>query len=39
MSESQKKLIVAGVIAVALTWWLATAPDSPLRPEPPPVGR
>ena len=34
MSESQKKLIVAGVIAVALTWWLATAPESPLRPAP-----
>jgi hypothetical protein len=34
MSDSQKKLAVAGVIAVALTWWLATAPDSPLRPVP-----
>jgi hypothetical protein len=35
MSDSQKKLAVAAVIVVASTWWLATAPDSPLRPEPP----
>jgi hypothetical protein len=35
MSDAQKKLAVAAVIVVAATWWLATAPDSPLRPEPP----
>jgi hypothetical protein len=35
MSDAQKKLAVASVIVVALTWWLATAPDSPIRPEPP----
>jgi len=35
MNESQKRLAVAGVILVALTWWLATAPESPLRPTPP----
>jgi len=35
MSDSQKKLAVAAVILVAATWWLATAPDSPIRPEPP----
>jgi len=35
MSDSQKKLAVAAVIAIAATWWLATAPDSPIRPEPP----
>lgn len=34
MSDNQKKLAVASVIVVALTWWLATAPDSPLRPVP-----
>jgi hypothetical protein len=34
MSDSQKKIAVAAVIVVAATWWLATAPDSPLRPEP-----
>ena len=34
MSDSQKKLAVAAVIAIAATWWLATAPDSPLRPTP-----
>jgi len=35
MSDSQKKLAVAAVVVVAATWWLATAPDSPLRPTPP----
>jgi hypothetical protein len=35
MSDSQKKLAVAAVIVVALTWWLATAPESPVRPTPP----
>jgi hypothetical protein len=35
MSDSQKKLAVAAVIAISATWWLATAPDSPIRPEPP----
>jgi hypothetical protein len=35
MSDTQKKLAVAAVIVVAATWWLATAPDSPIRPEPP----
>jgi len=35
MSDAHKKLAVAGVIIVALTWWLATAPESPLRTTPP----
>jgi hypothetical protein len=35
MPDAHKKLIVAGVIIVALTWWMATAPESPLRPTPP----
>jgi hypothetical protein len=35
MSDAQKKLAVAAVIVVAATWWLATAPDSPIRPQPP----
>ena len=30
-----RKLIVAAVILVAATWWLATDPASPIRPEPP----
>ena len=34
MSDAQKKLAFAAVIVVAATWWLATAPDSPLRPVP-----
>lgn len=35
MSDAQKKLAVAAVIMVAATWWLATAPESPVRPTPP----
>ena len=35
MPDTQKKLAVVAVIVVAATWWLATAPDSPIRPEPP----
>ena len=35
MSDAQKKLAVAAVMVVGATWWLATAPDSPIRPEPP----
>jgi len=34
MFDQHKKMVVAGVIALALTWWLATAPESPLRPTP-----
>lgn len=35
MSESHKRLAAAGIVLVALTWWLATAPESPIRPKPP----
>jgi hypothetical protein len=35
MPDQHKKLAVAGVVVLALTWWLATAPESPLRPTPP----
>lgn len=34
MSEAQKKLAVAAVVMIAATWWLATAPESPVRPTP-----
>jgi hypothetical protein len=34
MFDQHKKMVVAGVIALALTWWVATAPESPLRPTP-----
>lgn len=30
-----RKLAAAGIVLVALTWWLATAPESPIRPTPP----
>ena len=35
MTETHKKLAAAGIVLVALTWWLATAPESPIRPKPP----
>jgi hypothetical protein len=35
MSDTHKKLAVAAVVMIAATWWFATAPDSPLRPQPP----
>lgn len=35
MSDSQKKLAAGAVILVALTWWAATAQESPVRPKPP----
>jgi hypothetical protein len=35
MSDTHKKLAAAAVVMVALTWWAATAPESPIRPTPP----
>ncbi|NBU34570.1 hypothetical protein EB118_18300 [bacterium] len=35
MIPTQKKLAVAAIVLVGLTWWFATAPESPIRPEPP----
>lgn len=35
MTDSHKKLAAAGIVLVALTWWAATAPESPIRPKPP----
>jgi len=35
LSDQQKKLAAAAVLLVGLTWWLATAPESPIRPKPP----
>jgi hypothetical protein len=35
MTDPHKKLAAAGIVLVALTWWLATAPASPIRPTPP----
>lgn len=35
MTPNQKKLAGAAVVLVAATWWLATSPQSPIRPEPP----
>lgn len=30
-----RKTIVAGIVLAAAVWWLATAPESPVRPAPP----
>ena len=35
MTDTQKKLAAVGLVLVALTWWLATDPSSPVRPTPP----
>lgn len=35
MTNSHNRLAAAGIVLVALTWWLATAPESPIRPKPP----
>lgn len=33
MTDNKKKLVVAGVLVIAATWWLATDPSSPIRPQ------
>jgi len=35
VTDTHKKLALAGVLVIAATWWLATAPESPIRPTPP----
>jgi hypothetical protein len=35
LTDTHKKLAAGAVILVALTWWMATAPESPIRPTPP----
>ena len=35
LTDTHKKLAAAGIVLVALTWWAATAPESPIRPTPP----
>ena len=35
LNQQQKRLAVAAVVLAAAVWWLATAPESPIRPEPP----
>lgn len=32
---NDRKTIVAGIVLAAVVWWLATAPESPVRPAPP----
>lgn len=34
LNDTQKKLAAGAVLLVGLTWWLATAPESPVRPKP-----
>lgn len=33
--RADRKTIVAGIVLAAVVWWLATAPESPVRPAPP----
>lgn len=33
--QRNKQLAAAAIVLVAITWWLATDPSSPIRPEPP----
>ena len=35
MTDTHKKLAAGAVLLAAVTWWLATAPESPIRPKPP----
>lgn len=35
MTPSHKKLAAVALVLVAVTWWAATAPESPIRPTPP----
>lgn len=35
MTRDQQKIAAVALVLVAATWWLATAPESPVRPEPP----
>jgi hypothetical protein len=34
VSDKQKKLAAGALILVAITWWCATSPESPVRPKP-----
>lgn len=35
MTPKTKQLAAVAVVLVACTWWAATSPQSPIRPEPP----
>jgi len=35
LTDTHKKLAAGAVLLMAVTWWAATAPESPLRPKPP----
>ena len=35
LTDTHKKLAAGAVLLMAVTWWAATAPESPIRPKPP----
>jgi hypothetical protein len=35
MKPSERNIVIAGLVCLAIGWWLASSPASPVRPEPP----
>jgi len=35
MDKNQRNAVIAGVVCLAVGWWLATSPASPISPKPP----
>ena len=35
MGKRERELAIAGLVCLAVGWWLASSPASPVRPEPP----
>jgi hypothetical protein len=35
LKPSDRNIILAGLLMLAVGWWLASSPSSPIRPEPP----
>lgn len=36
MKASERNLVIAGIVCLAIGWWLASSPSSPVRPDPEP---
>ena len=35
MKTGERNIVIAGLVCLAIGWWLASSPSSPIRPEPP----
>ena len=35
MKTGERNIVIAGLVCLAVGWWLASSPVSPIRPEPP----